>query len=171
MTTATGFRSTLGPRHNCKLRVFLHRVLTTQINGSRVTLWDTVIMDHTLKNISQNHKTRWNINIKSQAHYNQRLIFSSSVLASFRGKLTSHCFFQTFPGNTDQNNVVTHELVPPIQAQYIRVIPESWHNFVSLRLEFYGCLASKHSARFILFYLLWKFSLYRALFLVLTSRP
>ncbi|XP_078348208.1 uncharacterized protein LOC144633247 [Oculina patagonica] len=48
---------------------------------------------------------------------------------------------KTFPGNSDTNNVVTHELVPPIRAQYIRVIPESWHNRIGLRLEFYGCQA------------------------------
>ncbi|KAL9955702.1 hypothetical protein ACROYT_G037062 [Oculina patagonica] len=46
-----------------------------------------------------------------------------------------------FTGNTDRNNVVTHELVPPIRAQYIRVIPESWFIIIALRLEFYGCLA------------------------------
>ncbi|XP_078346807.1 uncharacterized protein LOC144632077 [Oculina patagonica] len=49
-------------------------------------------------------------------------------------------YTKTFSGNSD-NNVVTHELIPPIRAQYIRVIPESWHVFIALRLEFYGCLA------------------------------
>ncbi|KAJ7382982.1 hypothetical protein OS493_031484 [Desmophyllum pertusum] len=46
-----------------------------------------------------------------------------------------------FSGNTDPHNVVSHVLIPPIQAQYIRVIPESWHYFIALRVEFYGCLA------------------------------
>ena len=54
-------------------------------------------------------------------------------------------FLQTLPGNTDQNNLVSHELIPPIRARYIRVIPESWHAFIALRVEFYGCLASKDS--------------------------
>ncbi|KAL9955704.1 hypothetical protein ACROYT_G037064 [Oculina patagonica] len=48
---------------------------------------------------------------------------------------------KTFSGNSDSNNVVTHELIPPIRAQYLRVIPESWHGYIALRLEFYGCLA------------------------------
>ncbi|KAL9955705.1 hypothetical protein ACROYT_G037065 [Oculina patagonica] len=51
-------------------------------------------------------------------------------------------YTKTFSGNTGKNNIVTHELVPPIRAQYIRVIPESWNFIIALRLEFYGCLAS-----------------------------
>lgn len=50
---------------------------------------------------------------------------------------------KTFSGNKDRNTVVSHELVPPIQARYIRVIPESYHFYIALRLEFYGCLESE----------------------------
>jgi len=55
-------------------------------------------------------------------------------------------FIQTFSGNTNGNDLVSHELIPPIQARYIRVIPESWHIHIALRVEFYGCLASKNSS-------------------------
>ncbi|KAL9955698.1 hypothetical protein ACROYT_G037058 [Oculina patagonica] len=48
---------------------------------------------------------------------------------------------KTFLGNTNQNGLVGHELVPPIQARCIRVIPESWHWHIALRLELYGCPA------------------------------
>ncbi|XP_078348205.1 uncharacterized protein LOC144633246 isoform X1 [Oculina patagonica] len=78
-------------------------------------------------------------------YYSEQWVKSYSLKYSNNGSYFEeyHPVLQnkTFPGNTDQNNVVTHELVPPIRAQYIRVIPESWHNFISLRLEFYGCLA------------------------------
>lgn len=55
-------------------------------------------------------------------------------------------FIQIFLGNRNQNDLVSHELIPPIQARYIRVIPESWHIHIALRVEFYGCLASKNSS-------------------------
>ncbi|XP_078346805.1 uncharacterized protein LOC144632074 [Oculina patagonica] len=48
---------------------------------------------------------------------------------------------KTFSGNTVKNSVVINELVPTIRTQYIRVTPESWHIYIALRLEFYGCLA------------------------------
>ena len=52
-------------------------------------------------------------------------------------------FIQTFLGNTNGNDLVSHELIPPIQDRYIRIIPVSWNIHIALRVEFYGCLASK----------------------------
>ncbi|XP_073259279.1 lactadherin-like [Porites lutea] len=46
---------------------------------------------------------------------------------------------KTFDGNVDRMNVVSHVLNPPINARYIRVIPESYYLYEALRLEFYGC--------------------------------
>ena len=51
--------------------------------------------------------------------------------------------FKTFDGNVDRMNVVSHVLNPPINANYIRVIPESYYLYEALRLEFYGCQTSK----------------------------
>ena len=51
--------------------------------------------------------------------------------------------FKTFDGNVDRMNVVSHVLNPPINARYIRVIPESYYLYEALRLEFYGCKTSK----------------------------
>ena len=51
--------------------------------------------------------------------------------------------FKTFDGNVDRMNVVSHVLNPPINATYIRVIPESYYLYEALRLEFYGCKTSK----------------------------
>ncbi|CAH3183147.1 unnamed protein product, partial [Porites lobata] len=49
---------------------------------------------------------------------------------------------KTFDGNVDRMNVVSHVLNPPINASYIRVIPESYYLYEALRLEFYGCKTS-----------------------------
>ena len=52
-------------------------------------------------------------------------------------------FSKTFEANWDRMNVVSHELVPPISARYIRVHPESWFAYEAMRLEFYGCETCK----------------------------
>nr|XP_058960030.1 uncharacterized protein LOC131786985 isoform X4 [Pocillopora verrucosa] len=50
-----------------------------------------------------------------------------------------------FHGNTDSNTIVTHELLPPIQALYIRLRPTAWFNHISMRMEIYGCPACAKS--------------------------
>ena len=51
-----------------------------------------------------------------------------------------HCFFlwQIFEGNSDQESVVSHELVQTVMAQYIRVNPQTWNEQIALRTELYG---------------------------------
>ncbi|XP_078347947.1 lactadherin-like [Oculina patagonica] len=44
-----------------------------------------------------------------------------------------------FQGNTDRYAVVSHNLIPPIRACYIRIVPVEWHSRIALRAEFYGC--------------------------------
>ena len=42
-------------------------------------------------------------------------------------------------GNTDENSIVLHDLIPPIRARYIRFRPTAWHQHISMRVELYGC--------------------------------
>ncbi|PFX11619.1 Discoidin, CUB and LCCL domain-containing protein 1, partial [Stylophora pistillata] len=44
-----------------------------------------------------------------------------------------------FSGNTDGTTVVSHDLVPPIAARYIRFQPLAWHWQIAMRVELYGC--------------------------------
>ena len=53
-------------------------------------------------------------------------------------------FFKTFAANNDEDGIVKYDLIPPVTAKYIRIIPESWHDCIALRVEFYGCSASKN---------------------------
>ena len=53
---------------------------------------------------------------------------------------------QEFDGNTDKNNVVYHDLNPPIIARYIRFLPVEWNDEISIRVELYGCVKSKGMA-------------------------
>ena len=39
----------------------------------------------------------------------------------------------------DSNNIVSHELKPPIWARYIRFHPKTWYSHISMRVEVYGC--------------------------------
>ncbi|XP_078343423.1 retinoschisin-like [Oculina patagonica] len=44
-----------------------------------------------------------------------------------------------FAGNTDRNSTVYHDLNPPTTARYIRFRPVAWNNWISMRVELYGC--------------------------------
>ncbi|XP_078352793.1 uncharacterized protein LOC144637605 [Oculina patagonica] len=44
-----------------------------------------------------------------------------------------------FAGNEDRDTVVSHELNPPIRARYIRFVPVTWYDRISMRVELYGC--------------------------------
>ncbi|XP_074626538.1 discoidin, CUB and LCCL domain-containing protein 2-like [Acropora palmata] len=44
-----------------------------------------------------------------------------------------------FTGNTDENSIVSHDLIPPIRGRYIRFRPTAWHQHISMRVELYGC--------------------------------
>ncbi|XP_066015065.1 retinoschisin-like [Pocillopora verrucosa] len=46
---------------------------------------------------------------------------------------------KVFPGNTDRDTVVSHELIPPIRARYIRFRPIEWSDYIGMRVELYGC--------------------------------
>ena len=47
--------------------------------------------------------------------------------------------FQTFIANTDADTEVHNAIVPPIEAEEIKVHPTKYHNAICLRLELYEC--------------------------------
>ncbi|KXJ14557.1 Lactadherin [Exaiptasia diaphana] len=44
-----------------------------------------------------------------------------------------------FPGNSDRDTVVKHELEVPIKTRHIRLIVKEFNEHPSLRMELYGC--------------------------------
>ena len=44
-----------------------------------------------------------------------------------------------FLGNINDNSVKKNDLPYPIVARYIRINPQRWSRFISMRVEFYGC--------------------------------
>ncbi|CAL1296415.1 unnamed protein product [Larinioides sclopetarius] len=46
-------------------------------------------------------------------------------------------------GNRDQKNIVTRHFKTPMTVKYVKIIPESWHRWPSLRLDIKGCPAAE----------------------------
>ncbi|XP_028514739.1 EGF-like repeat and discoidin I-like domain-containing protein 3 [Exaiptasia diaphana] len=46
---------------------------------------------------------------------------------------------KVFPGNYDQNTVVTNELEVPIKTRHIRLIVKGFKQHATVRIELYGC--------------------------------
>ncbi|XP_028412121.1 lactadherin-like [Dendronephthya gigantea] len=46
---------------------------------------------------------------------------------------------KVFQGNKDRDSIVTNTFKTEINARYIRVLPKSWRNYPTMRLELYGC--------------------------------
>ncbi|XP_078603196.1 uncharacterized protein LOC144877167 [Branchiostoma floridae x Branchiostoma japonicum] len=54
-----------------------------------------------------------------------------------------------FPGNADRSLPVTNLLNNPVDARYVRFVPQTWHGHIAMRLEIVGCnttfcLTTKH---------------------------
>ena len=35
--------------------------------------------------------------------------------------------------------MIVNTLIQPIEARFIRIYPETWHGYISMRTELYGC--------------------------------
>ncbi|XP_035682889.1 lactadherin-like [Branchiostoma floridae] len=44
-----------------------------------------------------------------------------------------------FPGNVDRSLPVTNLLDNPVDARYVRFLPQSWNHYIALRVEIAGC--------------------------------
>lgn len=53
-----------------------------------------------------------------------------------------------FQGNVDDNSVVRNSLPYQLIARFIRINPQRWNRFISLRAELHGCRFDSDSARF-----------------------
>ncbi|XP_015756947.1 PREDICTED: uncharacterized protein LOC107336373 [Acropora digitifera] len=46
---------------------------------------------------------------------------------------------KVFTANSDRGTVVSHKLSPTISARYVRFSVMSWYDYISMRVELYGC--------------------------------
>nr|XP_058963395.1 lactadherin-like [Pocillopora verrucosa] len=68
-----------------------------------------------------------------------RLQYGDDVANLQRYKEYNQDIEKVFDGNTDADTVVSHDLVPPIRARYVRFLPGGWHIHISMRVDLYGC--------------------------------
>ncbi|MBN3318452.1 FA5V protein, partial [Atractosteus spatula] len=67
-------------------------------------------------------------------------IITQGSLHGFASQLHIFCFpLQIFIGNTDNNGHVKNYIYPPIFARFIRIVPKTWNNSITLRMELLGC--------------------------------
>ena len=51
--------------------------------------------------------------------------------------------WQVFRGNYDRYMIVRQRFARPVTARYFRIHPVTWRSWISMRVEFYGCIAGK----------------------------
>jgi len=71
-------------------------------------------------------------------HVQQNYKFNHGIL--FLSKFVIHLFLQTFPGNTDQYNVVDNQMPAPVTALCLRFHPLTFVDWVDIKIEVYGCM-------------------------------
>ncbi|XP_014670433.1 PREDICTED: neurexin-4-like, partial [Priapulus caudatus] len=55
---------------------------------------------------------------------------------------------KTFNANTDSTSMVQNTFEQPIVARYIRINPVQWHQYISMRMELFGCIYSSQTVQF-----------------------
>ncbi|XP_062980808.1 discoidin, CUB and LCCL domain-containing protein 1 isoform X2 [Elgaria multicarinata webbii] len=46
---------------------------------------------------------------------------------------------KVFKGNSNHGNIVRNNFIPPLVARYVRIIPQTWHKRIALKVELIGC--------------------------------
>ena len=50
---------------------------------------------------------------------------------------------QVFKGNKNNNSVVINSISNPVEARFVRFIPQTWKNSIAMRMEVYGEVIGK----------------------------
>uniref|UniRef100_A0A8D2QC91 Discoidin, CUB and LCCL domain containing 1 n=1 Tax=Zonotrichia albicollis TaxID=44394 RepID=A0A8D2QC91_ZONAL len=62
---------------------------------------------------------------------------NNSKWRTYKGILSNE--EKVFQGNSNADDVVRNNFIPPIVARYVRIIPQSWNQRIALKLELMGC--------------------------------
>ncbi|XP_074844901.1 discoidin, CUB and LCCL domain-containing protein 1 isoform X2 [Carettochelys insculpta] len=62
---------------------------------------------------------------------------NNSKWRTYKGILSNE--EKVFQGNTDYGDIVRNNFMPPIVARYVRIIPQTWHQRIALKVELIGC--------------------------------
>lgn len=123
------------PPYHPPLRV--HEACTHRFLGPKFTLanWDRMTFKESWKlhevDAVGHWKTLMGIELK---------ILVSQIVFFFLFFLNERKIFR---GNSDRNSIVRQTISPAIVARFIRIRPLTWHGFISMRVEFLGCIKGK----------------------------
>ncbi|XP_077018859.1 discoidin, CUB and LCCL domain-containing protein 1 isoform X2 [Tamandua tetradactyla] len=56
---------------------------------------------------------------------------------------------KVFQGNSNFRDPVRNNFIPPIVARYVRVIPQTWHQRIALKVELFGCQITQGNDSFV----------------------
>ncbi|KAL8186445.1 UNVERIFIED_CONTAM: hypothetical protein K2H54_070482 [Gekko kuhli] len=62
---------------------------------------------------------------------------NNSKWRTYKGALSNE--EKVFEANSNHRDIVRNNLIPPIVARYVRVVPQSWHKRIALKVELIGC--------------------------------
>ncbi|KYO18902.1 discoidin, CUB and LCCL domain-containing protein 1 [Alligator mississippiensis] len=62
---------------------------------------------------------------------------SNSKWRIYKGILSNE--EKVFHGNSNFGDIVRNNFIPPIVARYVRVVPQTWHQRIALKVELIGC--------------------------------
>ncbi|XP_037750617.1 discoidin, CUB and LCCL domain-containing protein 1 isoform X3 [Chelonia mydas] len=62
---------------------------------------------------------------------------NNSKWKTYKGILSNE--EKVFQGNSNYGDLVRNNFIPPIVARYVRIIPQTWHQRIALKVEMIGC--------------------------------
>ncbi|KAH0622256.1 hypothetical protein JD844_024396, partial [Phrynosoma platyrhinos] len=62
---------------------------------------------------------------------------NNSKWRAYKGILSNE--EKVFKANSNHGDIVRNNFIPPIVARYVRIIPQSWHKRIALKVELLGC--------------------------------
>ncbi|XP_054838263.1 discoidin, CUB and LCCL domain-containing protein 1 isoform X2 [Eublepharis macularius] len=62
---------------------------------------------------------------------------NNSKWRTYKGILSNE--EKVFEANSNHRDIVRNNFIPPIVARYVRIVPQSWHKKIALKVELIGC--------------------------------
>ncbi|KAM6462283.1 discoidin, CUB and LCCL domain-containing protein 1 isoform 2-T2 [Liasis olivaceus] len=72
---------------------------------------------------------------------------NNSKWKTYKGILSNE--EKVFKANSNHGDVVRNNFIPPIVARFVRIIPQTWHKRIALKVELIGCRAAPSNSSFI----------------------
>lgn len=81
--------------------------------------------------------------VKSNLNISDKTDFLHGISMTMINNYSFSLHSQLFQANRDQNSIVKNAINPPILARYVKLNPRGWYRHISMRVDYYGCVAGK----------------------------